>query len=88
MYRQQHAVPRPLESEDVRNHLALVIDQIKRSSFVQGYEATDEEAVGMMLSKYFGWDGLAILKASGYALEDSNFHTENAQVQEMIEKIK
>ena len=57
------------------NLLRLVIDDVKINSFTDGYWATDEEALGLIIARVFDWDGVAIVKALGYALEDANFHT-------------
>jgi len=78
----------PLETKDVQNQMELLVKTIKNTSFVSDYSASDQEAIGMIISKYFEWDGLAILEAMGYALEDANFHTENSKVQEMINNLK
>lgn len=67
--------------------MATVVAKIKKDSFVPGYKASDEEAMGLLLSKYFEWDGLAILKAASDALEDANFHSENEVVLKLIEKV-
>ena len=61
---------------------------IKKNSFTDDYNATDSEALGMLVSKVLEWDGLQILETLGFALENANFHSENAQVQEMITKLK
>ena len=67
-----------------------ILNQIKQKSFVEEYKdkATDEEAMGLLISHYFEWDGLKILKATYNALEDANFHTENEIIQGMIDKLE
>ncbi len=65
-----------------------LLEAIKKESFVSGYIATDEEAMGLLVSKYFEWDGLKILKTTYNALEDANFHTENEHIQQMIDKLE
>lgn len=69
--------------------IKTILDAIKQESFVEGYraKATDAEAMGLLISKYFEWNGLEILAASADALEDANFHTEAAAVREMLEKL-
>ena len=49
---------------------------------------SDAEILGQLLSVYFEWDGLEILKTTYAALEDSNFHTENVEIDKMIKKIE
>jgi len=67
----------------------MIQAQIKKS-FVPEYQskATDEQALGIMLSQYFEWDGLALLKVAYSALEDANFHTENRTIEQMIKKLE
>lgn len=50
-----------------------VVDQIE-----------DADAVGIMVSNYLEWDGAAIIRAFSSALEDANFHKENAQIKEQF----
>jgi hypothetical protein len=59
------------------------LSNIKKNSFVDGYEATDEEAMGLLLASLFEWDGKAIMKSCAWALEDANFHTECEKIMEM-----
>ncbi len=77
-----------LKELQMKDQVKKILDQIKQESFVKGYQATDEEAMGLLLSKYFQWDGVKIMQASANALEDANFHSECAQIVEMIERIK
>ena len=78
---------------DQKNQTAIraskfAIDLIKNNSFTDDYSATDSEALGVLVSKVLEWDGLQILETLGFALENANFHSENAQVQKMITKLK
>ena len=75
------------QMEDV---LKAVIGQQIKLSFVKEYQATatEEEGLGLLIAKYFKWDGLAILKTMYATLEDANFHTENKEVQKMIERVE
>lgn len=68
--------------------IKAVLDQIKTESFVRGYVAPDAEAMGLLVSKYFEWDGIQILESSFFALEDANFHTEAGIVYDLCEKAK
>ena len=43
----------PLTKNDVQVMLAPLIKFTKETSFVKGHEATDEEAIGIIISKYF-----------------------------------
>lgn len=66
------------------------LEVIKKQCFTEEYQdkVTPSEAMGMLLSHYFDWDGIAILESAMYALEDANFHSECAQIAEMLDKIK
>tara|TARA_B100000795_G_scaffold122512_1_gene91205 strand:- start:1832 stop:2179 length:348 start_codon:yes stop_codon:yes gene_type:complete len=59
---------------NIKNTMVPILNKIKKESFVEGYEATDTEAFGLLLSKYFKWSGYEIVEASFSALEDANFH--------------
>jgi hypothetical protein len=63
-----------------------MLDDVKRDS--SGYTVSDEEAMGLLISNFFEWDGLAILKTTYSALEDANFHTENETIKMLIEKVE
>lgn len=73
---------------DINEELKKIIAEKAKTAFVSGYQASDEEVLGMILSQYFKWSGLSVLKACYYGLEDSNFHTENEEILKMIEKIE
>lgn len=61
-----------------------LLQEVKEKSFVKGYKATDEEAMGLLISKYFEWDGTAIMKVAVNALEDANFRTEAEVINNLI----
>ncbi len=46
------------------------------------------EGAGFLLSHAFGFDGLAVLKITYVALEDSNFHAANETIQNLIDAIE
>lgn len=77
-----------MESDQVRAAIQPMLDKIKNESFVKTYKATDEEAMGLLLSKFAQWDGLFILRAAQYGLEDANFHGESETVCEMADRIE
>jgi len=64
------------------------IELVKNESFVEDYKATDAEAMGLVIAKFFAWDGLDILRTAQFALEDANFHAESAAVSDMADKIE
>jgi hypothetical protein len=59
-----------------------------KERFMEEYQAgiSDAEALGAMISSYFRWDGIQILNAMQYALEDANFHSINEQINTIREK--
>ncbi len=64
--------------------LAELIDAQKRQSFTDPSKARDEDALGILISQHFEWDGLAIMLVARAALEDANFHTEAAIIEGWI----
>lgn len=42
-------------------------------------------AMGLLVARFFHWDGLDILRAAQHALEDSNLHTHAAQLAAMAD---
>jgi hypothetical protein len=50
-----------------------LISKVKKVAFVEGADPTDAEVVGIIVSKYFKWDGLRIAEAAIEGLRDSNF---------------
>jgi len=74
----------PLESDEVKQELKPLLERIKRTSFVKPYQATDTEAMGMLISKFFEWAGEDIMEAAYYALEDANFHGEAKAVLDLL----
>ncbi len=59
---------------NIKNTMVPILDKIKKESFEDWYEGSDTEAFGLLLSKYFEWDGDYIVEATFNALEDANFH--------------
>lgn len=73
---------------DFNGPLRLLIDRKKVEAFTPDYrdKATDEEALGIMVSVFLQWDGVAIMRTLAAALEDANFHSECALVLRMADK--
>lgn len=53
--------------------LPTLLDAIKEKAYVNGYKASDTEALGLVVSKFTKWDLGAILNVTSEALEDANF---------------
>jgi len=68
--------------------LKPLIDATIKARYVPEYQAgiSDAEALGAMISTYFRWDGIQILNAFQFALEDANFHSINEQINTIREK--
>lgn len=66
--------------------LKALIDQQKATSFREPEKASDEEALGILISQHLGWDGDAILQVAEAALTDANFHSEAAEIAAMRHK--
>jgi hypothetical protein len=66
------ADPRGAETMHV---VKTILVDIKLGCFNDDYQASDEEAMGLLLSAYFDWGGFEILKAAEHGLTDANFHS-------------
>ena len=61
----------------IKEKLKKLIEQQKKESFINPNQIKDSEALGIMISQFFEWDGQKIFNSAYYAFEDSNFHTFN-----------
>ena len=62
--------------------IPTLLNAIKQKAFVKGYKATDEEALGLVVSKFCKWNAEAIAEVAAEALEDSNFEALAADFRE------
>lgn len=60
-----------------------LIQKQKKENFGDPSKATDQEALGIMISQYFQWDGQQIFDCAYNAFEDSNFHSFNEKFENM-----
>ena len=65
----------------INTELNKLVDEGRDCCFVDGYEATTEECIGTVVSRFLKWDGCGIMEIAFQALEDSNFHGLNAELQ-------
>lgn len=74
-----------MENKD-RELVDSLLEIVKMQSFVPEYrnKATKQEVMGIMVSKYFDWDGIRITETLIEALEDANFHSLAEKIREMI----
>lgn len=68
--------------------LKTIIQSTIKERFEPAYQAgiSDAEALGAIISSHFKWDGIQILNAMQYALEDANYHSINEQINTIREK--
>ena len=64
--------------------LPELIEQTRKERFNPKYwnQVSDAEVLGVILANHFKWDGKACFDTLTYALEDSNFHSENRALAE------
>ena len=62
--------------------LRELIKECKKDFYIPEYQdkASDTDALGILISQYFEWNGSEILKTAYSAFEDSNFHTFNEKM--------
>lgn len=74
----------------MKKKVARLIESVKNEVFEKEYrsQVTDAEVLGIMISKYFSWNGIEVLKTASSALEDCNYHSENAEIVKMIEHVE
>jgi len=74
--------------------LRAIAERQAEESFTDDYKTPEnleerkKEGLGIAISIFCEWDGLMIMEIFEAALEDANFHTESAQVSEMIERLR
>ena len=71
---------------DYYDEVKDLLERIKHKSYSDPSKATDAMAMGMLMSHYFGYNGVPIFEAAAEALEDSNFHTEAAELRAYVER--
>ena len=59
----------------IKETLKPLVDRISKESFVDGYNPSDAECMGLIVSKFLQWDCGDVIEACVEALEDSNAHT-------------
>ena len=77
--------PGSFESKDAADALRPILDRVIKSVYLPDYRAkvTDAEALGVLIAKFFKWDGNDILAAAYSALEDANYHADNRIIERM-----
>ena len=72
--------------ENCKKTIVGILEAIKVETFINPQDISDAEAMGLLVSKFFEWDGVDILETSQVALEEADFHTEAGQVSDMLSK--
>ena len=75
-------------SLEIESLFKMCIAARKEMSFVNPQQATDAEAIGLLVSHHFMFSGVEALRVCSAALEDSNFHSTNDEILEIIEKLE
>lgn len=65
--------------------LKELIKECKKDFYIPEFQekASDADALGILISQYFEWNGSEIFKTTYSAFEDSNFHTFNEKIKEL-----
>jgi len=66
----------------VKDLMPYVIQLVKEKAFINPDQATDADALGIIVAKYLKWDGADIIETMFSALEDANYHTLNKRLWE------
>jgi len=69
-------------------NLQDLINDTRVTSFEEDYQdkITNADALGVLIARYFKWDGTQILDCLQSALEDANFHSINEEITNLREK--
>ena len=70
----------------LEKRLQEIINDAKKEYFVEEHQAkaSDEETLGILISKFCQWNGNKIFRVSYNAFEDSNFHSFNQEFEELF----
>jgi hypothetical protein len=68
--------------EEIRSTLKPLLGKVASKCFVADYKATEQECLGLVVSKYLEWDS-RIVRTCYEALEDANFHDLSAAFSEL-----
>ena len=65
------------------NDLKKIIKDTKEFAFTNPKQATDEQTLGLIVSKICQYDGQKIFEVLYSAFEDSNFHSFNSKMEKV-----
>jgi DNA-directed RNA polymerase subunit M/transcription elongation factor TFIIS len=69
-----------------REEVKKLIEKCREEFFIKDYKPTDEEVLGLIVSKYLEWSGDRIVKCFLEALEDSNYHELREKIENLWEE--
>ena len=78
----------PLEPNGLDQLIQAIAEHTAANSFTSGKSDTAElqdAGLGIAIAHWARWDGERILRVASAALQDANFHSEDAQVRQMLE---
>jgi hypothetical protein len=75
-----------MTKKTISEKLKDLIEEQKKLSFLNPKKAKDCEALGIIISQFFEWNGKGIFESSYSAFEDSNFHKFNEKFQKIWDK--
>ena len=80
----------PLEPNGLSQLIQAIAERSAANSFTSGKSDTAElqdAGLGIAIAHWARWDGERILRVASAALQDANFHSEDAQVRQMLEDL-
>jgi len=72
----------------LRETFSKLLSFVKAKSFIEPDKISDEDAAGVLISKFFMWDPNSVYEVSYSAFEDSNYAAFNADMQMLYEAHK
>lgn len=72
--------------QHILDHLKVIIHEARELMIMPEYQSKtpDHEVLGLLISQYLEWDGRRISQAFLEALDDANFHSLVAKLDEII----
>lgn len=76
-------------SEEIAEQFKPLIDEAKKVIFEKDYQdkVSDEEVLGILVSKFCKWDGIKICEVCTNAFKDSNFHSLAQVISDKIDQL-
>ena len=70
--------------EVIKDLMPVVIKLVKQTAYINPNDprVTDADVLGIIIAKHLKWDGSGIMETMQSALEDANYHSLNARMEE------